>query len=1214
MNTRRPGTLQLTAAWLFWLLPLAGFPLALFRLTGNKVPLFGMVQMVNFTELGIISLAVILLNFRKLCSLWQNSAVIRLTAISGIVLMLASAIQQFLYGGSSDHLGTALFYAATPLAGAVIAPLLRKTLPAAAAFLAVLLLISGIFSEQFTGLTGNWNWTQILFFAMVPGIFILSKKDGSLKKCLLGTFFFFAAGSCLYPQELSITLAAALPLTAAGMWFWNHFPCRYRKITAITLFVLLLGTIAAVSLWCRASDSRIQLFASTAELLKDHGIIGIGRERFFDFIQEYITPGYFLAPFAAPHHPHPHNEILHLWSAFGIAGVFFAGTLFCGVLNAFPASRRTPVRKLLPFWIFLLIFVCAQSDLTGAIISGAFWMLAAAGTAIAPASFPVPPGKKTNHAIPLISAALLLIALVSAVLNLRATLLLRKGRLAAISGNIPAALEHYQKSIQLKPFKEALYGSAEIALHAAGDHRRTIAFLEQLHSELGFDNFLHSNRMKAVSLVNTGNAPRALDFIRRELRAYPVSIINHRLHIDLLKLLNAPETEVQKATGEYLKVCRLRGISPARGYTVTMTDDDKPLPPTSVEGQQLTYPRLFPGIVNESAAALTFFLAALGIGGACCFRRRQNIMVELALGIAGCAVAGAILPPASLPPLLLIPALFGISGNLERFRRHWKVITVCILPVLFMLPNALLPPNSWDEQVYQIALLKQYADGGFWTMIADNPYSAYPSLIHAFLLCGFTWGGATLPRLIALMIYALTGMFLFCRLSRHTGKFSAGAIVSALMISPLSLLLIRNFYVEIFILLFAIAGSSVLLKEDIPDHRDALIAGMMAGCCAAVKLTGAGAALALLVLLLFCRRGWRMLWCFFAGAALTGSLFYLRTWYFYGNPFYPYGSALFGAPESACLVEKFHHLLGGHYGLNALYGTLFGWLFTALKPKLYDGISCGFQFPLFFLAGLIGAYLAGKQNKGQRRLWFGSATAIVTAYLFWGLTSRQTRFIYPVFFALGITALLAAERLPVIWKRILVTMALIATVISLIIDNRGMIMHYYYSCRVFANARKIPAGFAAAREHGYARLLHRINTLPPDAKIALLAERRTLYMPRPATILLPHFQERLTPLPETPEQLFEELKIFDYLVIRIPASDVDRAPEYDGELNRLYTMLQQLLDAGKLAALPDSEMMILRVVTSAAGDASASKAASSSSRVKAEARFRNEDGNPLPRK
>ncbi len=1175
--------LQSACAWIFWLLPLAGFPLAFARLTGRKIPLFGMVQLVSFPELALISLAIIALNFNRLKIFLQQSEVLRLSAWASTCVVVAGIIQQFLYGGSAEHLWHAFFYASTPLAAAAIAPELRRILPKAAPLCAGLLLLSGITSESFTGLAGNWNWNQILFFAMLPGFFIRFKLVDGIKYSLMAMFFFLAAGSLFYPEQLSLTLCIILPLTMVGMWICNRFSRQNRGRSAVILFALLLTAVCGAAMWKNVAniyDSRVQLFASTAKLLNRHWFLGVGPGRFFDFIQKYITPEYFLAPFSALHHPHPHNELLHLWSSFGVSGIFFIAVLFYGVLKSFP-RRHANLRCLLPVWIFLLIFFCGQTDLTAAILAGSFWMLVSAGITIAPyKKMPFSPGKSGAVIAVLLVAA----AAIMASMNLQCSLLLRRGRLAALAGDGAAAVKYYLDSIEIKPTKEALYGCAEIALHTRQDHRTALAFLEKMHTELRVDNYLHTNRIKAVAQVNTGNLPEALKSIRRELQAYPLSVINHRLHCDLLKLLRRPEMEIEEAFKEYANSCRLRRISPVRGAQITMTEDDSPLPENAAEHQQLTYPGLFPGIVHELISAVTLFFAVLGIGGFLCRRVRCNIMVETAVGIAGCAVAGALIAPSYIPLILVVPALCGIYCNFDRFRCHWKLILCFILLTLFMLANALLPPNSWDEQVYHISLLKTYAANGFWHKITDNPYSAYPSLVHAFLLCNFDWGGATLPRLISLLFYVLSGICLFKFLSRRIGKFGAGSVVFALLVSPLSLLLVRNFYAEPFILLFTIAGISVLSGANPPGKRECFIAGCVAGAAVSVKLTGGGSALAIFVFLLFRQRNWRHLLSFCGGFLIPAVLFFSRIWYFYGNPFYPFGSKWFGAPETAVLVEEFHRTLGGHYGLDALSGTIYGWLFNALKPELYDGVSGGFQLPLFFVTALAGAYLAGRRDKEQRAVWFGAAASLLAAYLFWGMTARQTRFMYPVFFGSALVAILCAERLSPFYKKILAALALIASVISLMNSN-GLLMHYYFSARMLSGARKMPAGFAAIRENGYTRLLHRVNALPPDAKIAMLTERRTLYMPRPVTILMPHFQEKLTPVPDSAGELFRELAAFDYIIIRIPTSDVDRAPEYDDELNKLYMHIHQLLREGKLEVLPDSEMTILRVVTSAAGNA-----------------------------
>lgn len=1197
-------TVQL-ATVLFWLLPLLGMPLAFARLTGEKVPLFGEVKFIDFPGLGLLALALIALRFKSLCSILQNNKLLRFTTLSGLLILLAALIQQYLYGGSYDHLGIALFYAATPLAAALYAPELRKSLPLAAAAGTVLLLWSGLASENFTGIAGNWNWTQALLFALLPASFCFFDRKNFFRNTFIAITIAAGLGTWFYPGIISRSVLIALPLLAVGFTIWSKLPQRCRKFVIPLLFASIAALPLLFGIFCDISDSRIHLYRAAAGLLKDHGIIGIGMGRFFDFIPEYLAPEYFLAPFSAPHHPHPHNELLNIWSAFGIAGVFYIGALFCMMLYKFPRRRLTP-RKFLPYWIFFFIFLCAQTDLTGAILPGAFWMLSCAGIVLAPAAAAnaetVPVWRK------IIAAILALLALFSSVITLRATGYLRQGRLAVFKHDTVKALEFFQTSHRIKPTKEALYGCAEIFLHVHGNHTAALAALSKMHMELGFDNYLHTNRMKAVALVNLQQAAAALPFIARDAKFYPYSVISSRLHLALLSMLHRGADEINAARENYENICRKRGIAPERGASFTMSQDDEALPSEAERQKVLSYPELFPGTLQEIIAAFFLIAAALGIGALIC-RSKKPLIVELACGIAALAVCGAVIPAEYAPCLLIVLAPAGFIRNYPKLLKHPLECVIFGILILFTLGGALLPPNSWDEQVYQISLLKEYSKYGFLHQVADNPYSAYPSLGHAFLLTAFNWGGATLPRLTTLLLYGLTGSFLLAKVRRY-GNLCAVAVFAALLLSPLNLLLLRNFYAEPYILIFGIAGAILLLGRKL-TRQDMILAGVMAGGAAAVKLTGIGTSIGLLILLLFRSFKLMSLLRFGSGAVLTALLFYLRSWILWGNPFYPYGSRMFGAAESACMVEKFHTLLGGHYGIDPLYGTLFGWLFTAFKPELYDGVDCGFQFPLFFAAAFIGVYLAGKRCPKLKWLFAGAAAALLATYIFWGVTARQSRFLLPVFFGAVLLTLLTSAHWKLLWKRVIFISAIVAAVISLM-KQPDTLMHFYYAWRVLFHARQSPAGFSALDDNGYAELLYRIDQLPPEAKIALLTERRTLYMPRKTTLLMPHFQEKLTPVPDDENQLLAEYKKFDYIITRLPVSDVDRAPEYDAELTKLYALTGQLVNQRKLFPLPGSQMIILRTGPSAAGNAFASSSASSASVESADAVLRKAAGKPRP--
>ncbi|MBO5821410.1 MAG: hypothetical protein J6R86_00180, partial [Lentisphaeria bacterium] len=205
------------APLLFWLLPFAGMPLAFARLTGSRVPQFGLVKFFDFTTLGLIALAVIILRAKSLYNNLQSNKLQRFTALSGGIIILATLLQQYLYGGTYEHLGIALFYAATPLAASAIAQELRKTLPIAASISAILLLWSGLASENFTGLPGNWNWTQGLLFALLPAVLLFFDQKKFFCHTLIIFLLTVGLGGVFYSEILSRSVLVALVLLSCGI-------------------------------------------------------------------------------------------------------------------------------------------------------------------------------------------------------------------------------------------------------------------------------------------------------------------------------------------------------------------------------------------------------------------------------------------------------------------------------------------------------------------------------------------------------------------------------------------------------------------------------------------------------------------------------------------------------------------------------------------------------------------------------------------------------------------------------------------------------------------------------------------------------------------------------------------------------------------------------------------------------------------------------------
>ena len=561
----------------------------------------------------------------------------------------------------------------------------------------------------------------------------------------------------------------------------------------------------------------------------------------------------------------------------------------------------------------------------------------------------------------------------------------------------------------------------------------------------------------------------------------------------------------------------------------------------------------------QAPAALVMLAAAASGAGALLLPRGYGNFIRIGLGAVLVAMIG-LLPHHLLPPwadvLLLLPlAGYGV-WSLPR-RPGWKKLPVVIAAAMwgvFTLASALLPPYGWDEQVYQTALLVRHPG---LPVLADNPYSAYPLLPHFFLGWGIRIGGLHLPRLAIWGVTLLLAGELYRRLSARTKMTSAAAVLTAtVMISPVSLVLQRDFYAESFIALFAFAGWIVLEKTD-ADRRDFVLAGVFAGACAAVKLTGAGAALMLAVCALQEKRrfGW-----FVLGAALTALPFYLRPFIAVGDPVYPYGALVFGG-GARVMTAEFHRALGSYrYGLSGLPGAALGWIFCCFAEKVYDGVVCGFSV-LSMTAWLIVAVLMRRERTVY--LKFG---AVLAGYLFWAFTSQQTRFVYPLLFP---AALLLAENFDVFRGRGRTAAAVVLALAFCVAlpQTWPHLRHFFTAWRILPAARRDrPEFLARVAGRGYIDALTVLcRTAPPDAKVLLLFERRSLYVPRKVVHGTPFFQEcRFTPPPTSPEQLYVGLRDADYILLGDSRRGADHLEAYDQVEAAMLGQLAELVRSGRL--------------------------------------------------
>ena len=564
---------------------------------------------------------------------------------------------------------------------------------------------------------------------------------------------------------------------------------------------------------------------------------------------------------------------------------------------------------------------------------------------------------------------------------------------------------------------------------------------------------------------------------------------------------------------------------------------------------------------------LLLFAAARGIGVLLLPRRRDEF-IRVALGAAVLAWLypwWLRVPPRWAGCLLLIPAAGAWDIPWRNIKRHWPLYAILFLFGAYTLASAFLPPYIWDEQVYQTVLWSRYPEA---LRRIDNPYAAYPLLPHFFMMWMREWGGLSLPRLTVWALSLVLAGKLYLETAKRSESPVFGAVAAAVvMFSPLALVLHNGFYAESFIALFALAGFLVLECGDEFDPADGgdevrrqLLAGVFAGACVAVKLTGVGAAL-MLTILASKRR--RLQW-FVLAAAVTALPFFIRPYLVFGNPFYPFGSALWGG-EKARIVENVSRALGD-YGPGKFVGMVTGWLAVCfMDGRSYDGVVCGFGVMALIILML--AAMRIRRDKASL-VTFG---ALAAGYVFWAMTSQQSRFLYPLLFPL---VLLLADNFQAFAGKRKRLLALSLPVLGVALSwswLRPQLRSHVTAWRIVGMARRDPENFLflTTGDVAYFNSLILLDKVAPkDARVLLICERRSLYVPRNCEQGSPLFQEaRLTPAPRTAEELWQGIKDFDYVLLGSGEGHVDHLDSYDEVEKRVGWQIVSLQRRGRLVSV-----------------------------------------------
>lgn len=591
---------------------------------------------------------------------------------------------------------------------------------------------------------------------------------------------------------------------------------------------------------------------------------------------------------------------------------------------------------------------------------------------------------------------------------------------------------------------------------------------------------------------------------------------------------------------------------------------------------------------------IVFVVAGLHVVGVC------GVCLGMTGGLAG---SRAGLAGSRALILLGVFALIGIGeayrsrmladhiGNLGRFwyikpRSSWIVVVPFLL---LTLGPAMSYPTGWDELVYHSVLPRRWLSDGWPRFYADIPYSGFPSFVEILCWLVAPIESLILSRLLIWVSWILSLVLAFRVIGHRTDGWTAKWLVMAVAASPISLMISANCYVEAFQLLDILA--ILILLDDLSRSETAsrtiapfVLIGILVGGCAAIKLTG------LIILILpvvwysikcITDQGTRIRFPIYFGtvglcAIVTAMPFYARACMLAGNPFYPYFAEWFTNAPPILETSLYHHAIGADaFGMRGAIGFAAAPILLAWDNALFDGMF-GWQWILIVGLVMFGFKSIRTKQGVHELVWLGSASMIL--YSFWFFSAQQARFAFPWYLTMILLACSGLRKLKGRKRTLAGVLLVVTTVISIPWTNAG---YYLASWERLLGIWSHTQYIDDTLEVEYVPMIDAIGKHTPiDARLLLLFEHRSLYIPRECVIGTPFFQaEGLTP----PEQYSDPDRLLQYLsenkcthiVLATKLLGPDRSGDWWNRGDSIFTGIENAIKLGNLKILWSSDCYLI---------------------------------------
>ncbi|MCL7453097.1 MAG: glycosyltransferase family 39 protein [Anaerolineae bacterium] len=436
---------------------------------------------------------------------------------------------------------------------------------------------------------------------------------------------------------------------------------------------------------------------------------------------------------------------------------------------------------------------------------------------------------------------------------------------------------------------------------------------------------------------------------------------------------------------------------------------------------------------------------------------------------------------------------------------EWFLVAVMALSLGYsLLAWALLPPLAWDEVSYHLPIPQIYIEAGGFVSIPTIVHSNWPAGMEMLDTLALLMGSEILPHLTVTSMVVLTaaGLARFAqqRFSRRTAWLAAAIYLAMPMVKYLSGVALIEGGLGFFGFL-AIWSGYIWLETRSP--RDLILAGLIGGLAASIKLTGAalpiavgsmGFAWLLLRRPLRLRRSVAHVTVYGGLVLIVVAPWYIKSVVYTGNPVWPFLYGILGGQNWDTLGDQIHTTWLHRPNLPFTPWNYLGGLWQSIvHPDEFGGLSMGAATLVLAPISLL---------FWRRKAWLLSylAAASTVVYTAWFFTTHQTRFLMGIVPVLALLASHALDQLLVIWPLWLGGMARVALVLYLAAglpfldtDQQVRIAEGWPYVSGHVERRE----FLSGRVMGYRAFAWANDHLPPDAKVLLAVwETRGYYLER----------------------------------------------------------------------------------------------------------------------